>query len=100
MLTQFNITQWALNAAGNGALRTLQNGAGSGNVHRQIIVSGAFGGTTLTFEVTVDNGTTWVPLTGVSITAPGVTSINLKVPGIRPVLTGGAGIDITVSLVS
>jgi len=54
-----------------------------------LYVSGTFGGATVTLEASPDDGTTWVPVNGVSVTAATVLTIDLVATQVRGVVTGG-----------
>lgn len=84
------------------------NGNGNGMPIRQwgnreiehlytLFVSGTFGGAAVTLEISPD-GSTWFPITGLSITALGCINVEFRAPFVRAVVTGGAGPSIDALL--
>lgn len=89
------IGTWTFAASGNGET--------SSNLHSrtlELVAFGTWGGGTLTLEYTVDGGTTWIALSGLSMTANGTTGDIRAASGtlFRPVLTGSTSPALTVIL--
>lgn len=86
--------EWTFSADGNGASQQLN--------HRNafdIDAWGTWGSGTLTVQYSPDNGTTWITVSGVSLTANGSATMG-GVPGdlFRPVLAGATNPSLTVKL--
>lgn len=88
--------QWSFAASGNGAstisyvLRPMQ-----------LTANGTFGGGTVTLESSIDGGTTWNTVSGISITSSGVAPQLIYASWgelFRAVLTGGTSPSLTVYL--
>lgn len=70
---------------------------------RSVQVTGTFGGTSVAMQGSNDGGTTWAPLldafgAAVVFTAAGLKQIMTLAKEIRPLLTGGAGTDVDVTV--
>ena len=73
-----------------------------GAADRTVQISGTFGGATVTLEGSLD-GSNWLPLTDakgaeIIVTAAALEAITELVMYVRPVVTGGAGTTVTVTL--
>ena len=70
-----------------------------GNHIYTFYVSGTFGGTTVTLQISpVESGDNWFTVTGVSITAAGAVNCEFRACRVRAVVTGGAGMSINAWL--
>lgn len=79
----------------DGTLDSIQWRGGAGTLFAQ----GSFGGGTLTVEFTLDGGTTWTAVSGVSLTAAGNDAIDVGPVILRVKLAGATNPSITVRLV-
>jgi len=95
---QITIATWAGLATGDDGASIRYGGAAD----RTVQIVGTFGGATVTMQGSLD-GTNWASLTDVqgnaiAVTAAALESITELVRYIRPVVTGGSGVSVTVML--
>lgn len=86
--------EWTFSADGNGASLFLNH-----VVPFELLAFGTFGSGTVTAQFSPDGGTTWIDVTGVSLSAAGVKVLGgVRGDLFRPVLTGSTAPSLTVKL--
>lgn len=89
-------TTWSFSASGNGSSEAVFS-----NDPLQLVANGTFGGGTVTLQSSIDGGTTWNTVSGISITSSGAAPQLIYASWgelFRAVLTGGTSPSLTVYL--